>query len=91
MSVEPIPYSVPEGLNTSLVPGDLQSGYFRSERRCPECGRCLNTNGTGRFRCPECEYRDIQDVSKLHAAGLDYVEYIPKKAAVFIPGSQRFA
>lgn len=47
-------------------------GFFRSERRCPKCGRCLNTNGKGEFRCPQCEYRDRQDVRKLYRAGLDY-------------------
>ena len=72
MTIEPIPYSVAAGFDTFYQPGDLQIGYFRSERRCPRCNRCLNTNGTGRFQCPECGYKDRQNVSRLFAAGLDY-------------------
>lgn len=63
--------------------GDLQTGYFRSERRCPKCGRCLNTNGEGKFQCPGCGHKDEQDVSKLKAAGLDYAFHVRARQAIF--------
>jgi len=50
----------------------LYSGFFRTERRCPECGRAMTINGRGTFKCRGCRYADWQDVSKLYAAGLDY-------------------
>ena len=90
MTVEPIPYSVTEGLKPLYEMGDLQTGYFKSERRCPECGRCLNTNGTGKFQCPECGYCDKKDVSKLYAAGLDYNFHEHNKGIVRLFGSRRF-
>ncbi len=85
MSYGIMAYSVVDGLDPFYTPGELQTGYFRSERRCPECGRCLNTNGTGRFQCPECNYTDRQDVQTLKVKGLDYNFHTPKR---FIFGGQ---
>ena len=46
--------------------------YFLTMRRCPKCGRGINTNGKGDFVCYGCGYRDHQDVSKLLASDLTY-------------------
>lgn len=42
-----------------------------SERRCPECGTRMSTNGEGRFRC-RCGFEDCQSVRRLKDRGLDY-------------------
>ena len=61
-----------------FVPADGSSqGYFTTERRCPECERRMVSDGRGMFRCPGCQYRDRQDVSRLYAAGLDYPFWAP--------------
>ena len=38
--------------------------YFHTYRRCPRCERDMLTDGRGRFRCDNCSYRDIQDVTR---------------------------
>lgn len=65
-------YSVRDGFAERKDLDGMFEQAFRSERRCPRCGRCLNTNGHGAFRCPRCGFHDRQNVRKLYAAGLDY-------------------
>jgi len=62
-------YSVTEGFPERR---GLYSGYFRTERRCPECGKRMQTNGNGDFRCLPCDYQDKQDVRWIKEAGLGY-------------------
>jgi hypothetical protein len=64
--------SMNEGFSPYFEDGEIPIMFFRSERRCPKCRRCLNIDGKGDFRCPGCDYTDKQDVSKLYAAGLNY-------------------
>ena len=85
--LQPIVYK--EKFKVALVGGRDGNGYTVTERRCPACLKRgvsyrMQTNRAGAFRCGNCWYQDVQDVS-----GLEDLAYnAPRSDNAFMYGKR---